>query len=119
MVTDNDTPYILTDPSDIERIATIHFQSSAGIPPVNIMIPATWSDEFNPKDHINAKVYMDLMNPITESEFSQIISSLPTNKASSPSTITYKSIKHAGSLCHFIIMKLLNACLHTTFISNS
>ena len=69
IVTDNDVPYILTDPSDIERIATSHFQSSAGIPPVNVTIPTAWSDEFNPKDHINAEVYMDLMNPITESEF--------------------------------------------------
>src|SRR6266542_1522170 len=110
MVTDKEAPYISTDPSDIERIATSHFQSSAGIPPVNIMIPATWSDEFNPKNHINAEVYTDLMNPITASEFSHIISGLPTNKASGLSTISYESVKHVGSLCYTIIIKLLNAC---------
>ena len=119
MITNNDASYILTDPLDIERIATTHFQSSAGIPSVNVTIPATWSDEFNPKDHINAEVYTDLMNTITESEFSQTISGLLTNKASDPSTITYKAVKHAGSLCHTIIMKLLNAYLQTTFIPNS
>ncbi len=119
MVTDNDAPYILTDPLNIERIATTHFQSSADILSVNVTIPATWSDEFNPKDHINAKVYTDLMNTITESEFLQIISGLLTNKANSPSTVSYKSVKYAGPLCHAIIMKLLNTCLHTTFIPNS
>ncbi len=74
------------------------------------MIPATWSDEFTLKDHINAEVYTNLINLITESEFSQIISSLSTNKASDLSTISYESVKHAGPLCHAIIMKLLNAC---------
>src|SRR6266542_554790 len=119
MVTDKVAPYISTDPLDIERIITSHFQSSTGIPPVNVTISATWSDEFNPKNHIKAEVYTDLMNPIIASEFSHIISGLPTNKASGPSTISYESIKHAGPLCHVIIMKLLNTYLHTTFIPNS
>ena len=39
MVTDHDTPYIFTDPIDIERIATNHYQSSAGIPPNDVSIP--------------------------------------------------------------------------------
>src|SRR6266498_4199427 len=113
MFTDKEASYISTDPSNIEHIATTHFQSSADISLINVMISATWSDEFNPKDHINAEVYTDLMNSITESEFSQIISGLLTNKASSLSTISYESVKHAGPLCHTIIMKLFNACLHT------
>jgi len=119
MVTDKEASYISTDPSDIEWITTSHFQLSAGIPPINVTILAAWSDEFNPKNHINAEVYTDLMNTITASEFSHIISGLLTNKASGPSTVSYESVKHAGSLCHVIIMKLLNAYLHTTFIPNS
>jgi len=94
MVTDKEAPYISTDSSDIERIVTSHFQSSVGILPVNVLIPAAWSDEFNPKNYINTKVYTDLMNPITASEFSHIISGLSTNKASDPSTISYESVKH-------------------------
>ena len=109
----------MTDPSDIKRIATTHFQLSASIPPVNVTIPTTWSEEFNPKDHINAEIYIDLMNSITESEFSQTISNFLTNKASSPSTVTYEAVKHARPLSHTIIVKLLNACLQTTFIPNS
>ena len=69
MITDKETPYISTDPSDIERIITSHFQSSAGISPINVKIPVIWSEEFNPKDHINAEIYIDLMNSITELEF--------------------------------------------------
>ena len=61
----------------------------------------------------------DLMNPITEEEYSQIISALPNNKASSPSTITYESVKHAEPLCRSLIITLLNACLDTTLIPHS
>ena len=59
------------------------------------------------------------MNSIIESEFSHIISNLPTNKASSPLTVTYKTVKYTEPLCHTIIVKLLNAYLQTTFIPNS
>ncbi len=109
MVIDNDTSYILTDSSDIKWIATTHFQSSAGIPSVNITIPVTWSDEFTPKNHINAEVYTDLMNTITESEFSQIISGLPTNKASSFLTVSYESVKYARP---FAMSLLWNYLMH-------
>jgi len=119
MVTDHDTPYIFTDPIDIERIATNHYQSSAGIPPNDVSIPTAWIDEFNPQSHIDANNYQDLMNLITEEEYSQIISALPNNKASGPSTITYESVKHAGPLCRSLIITLLNACLDTTIIPHS
>ena len=59
------------------------------------------------------------MNPITEEEYSQITSALSNNKASGPSTITYESVKHAGPLCHSLIITLLNACLDTTLIPHS
>ncbi len=59
------------------------------------------------------------MNFIAASEFSQIISGFPTNKASNPSTVSYESVKHARPLCHNVIIKLLNAYLQTTFIPNS
>ena len=59
------------------------------------------------------------MNSIIESKYSQITSALPNNKASSPSIITYKSVKHAGPLCHSLIITLLNTYLDTTLISHS
>src|SRR6266498_1653777 len=58
------------------------------------------------------------MNPILDSEYSNIISTLPNNKASGPSSITYKAVQHAGPLCHSFIIRLLNACIHTTLIPN-
>ena len=59
------------------------------------------------------------MNPITKEEYSQTISTLPNNKASGPSTITYESVKHAGPLCSSLIITLLNAYLNTTLIPHS
>ena len=38
IITDHDTPYIFTDLIDIKRIATNHYQSSAGIPSNNVSI---------------------------------------------------------------------------------
>jgi len=119
MVTDHDAPYISTDPVDIERIAINHYQSSAGIPPDDVSIPTAWIDKFNPKSHIDASNYQDLMNLITEEEYSQITSALPNHKASGPSTITYESVKHVRPLCRSLIITLLNACLNTTLIPYS
>ncbi len=57
MVTDHNAPYIFTDFTDIDRIATNHYQSSVGIPPNNISIPNAWINEFNPKSHIDTSNY--------------------------------------------------------------
>ncbi len=70
MVTNNEISYILIDPSNIECIITIYFQSSAGISSDNIMISTAWFEEFNPKDYINADIYKDLMISITKLEYS-------------------------------------------------
>ncbi len=48
IITDHDIPYISIDPIDIERIATNHYQSSAGISPNDVSIPNAWINEFNP-----------------------------------------------------------------------
>src|SRR6266498_5962505 len=119
IITDHDIPYISIDPIDIERIATNHYQSSAGISPNDVSIPNAWINEFNPKSHIDVSNYQDLINPITEEEYSQITSALPNNKASGLSTITYESVKHTGPLCRSLIITLLNACLNTTLIPHS
>ena len=57
MVTDHNTPYISTNPIDIEWITTNHYQSSAGIPPNDVSIPNAWIDEFNPQSHIDDSNY--------------------------------------------------------------
>ena len=57
MITDHDVPYIFTDPINIERIATNHYQSSTGILPNDVSIPNAWIDEFNPQSHIDANNY--------------------------------------------------------------
>ncbi len=92
MVTDVDSPYISTDQEDIERIATKHFQTSAGIPPDDVSIPSDWLPDFAPKDNIDVSIYQNLMNPILDSEYLNIISNLPNNKASGPSSITYEAV---------------------------
>ncbi len=118
MVTDVDSPYISTDPEDIERIATKHFQTSAGIPPDNVSIPSDWLSDFDPKDTIDASIYQNLMNPILDSEYLSIISNLLNNKASGPSFITYEAVQYAGPLCRSFIIRLLNAYIYTTLIPN-
>src|SRR6266498_4651898 len=118
MVTDADSPYISTAQEDIERIATKHFQTSTGIPPDNVFIPSDWLPDFAPQDNIDASIYQNLMNPVIDSEYLNIISNLPNNKASGPSSITYEAVQHAGPLCRSFIIRLLNACIHTTLIPN-
>ena len=59
------------------------------------------------------------MNLILESEYLQIIFSLPINKTSGFSSVTYEAVKHAGPICHSLIIKLLNVYIHITLIPNS
>ncbi|GBC19763.2 reverse transcriptase family protein [Rhizophagus irregularis DAOM 181602=DAOM 197198] len=82
------TPTLLTDPSDIKQAAITHFQSIVSPPLVHYSsiasFPVQWSD---------------------------VISSMPNNKASGPSKISYEIIKHlSGEALDFSLL-LANTCL--------
>ncbi|GBC53506.2 reverse transcriptase family protein [Rhizophagus irregularis DAOM 181602=DAOM 197198] len=109
------TPTLLTDPSDIKQAAISHFQSIVS-PPLTryssiISFPARWQRAYTPLANVSASLYDPVLAPISLQEWSTVISSMPNNKASGPSKISYEMIKHlSGEALDFSLL-LANTCL--------
>ncbi|GET58175.1 RNA-directed DNA polymerase from mobile element jockey-like [Rhizophagus irregularis DAOM 181602=DAOM 197198] len=111
----NSTPTLLTDPSDIKQAAITHFQSIVSSPLVCYSFiasfPARWQQAYTPLSGVSASLYDPVLAPISLQEWSDIISSMPNNKASGPSKISYEMIKHlSGEVLDFSLL-LANTCL--------
>ncbi|GET55319.1 RNA-directed DNA polymerase from mobile element jockey-like [Rhizophagus irregularis DAOM 181602=DAOM 197198] len=109
------TPTLLTDPSDIKHAAVSHFQSIVS-PPLTryssiISFPARWQQAYTSLANVSASLYDPVLAPISLQEWSTVISSMPNNKASGPSKISYEMIKHlSGEALDFSLL-LANTCL--------
>ncbi|GET61552.1 RNA-directed DNA polymerase from mobile element jockey-like [Rhizophagus irregularis DAOM 181602=DAOM 197198] len=109
------TPTLLTDPSDIKHAAVSHFQSIVSPPLVHYSsitsFPARWQQAYTPLTNVSASLYDPVLAPISLQEWSTVISSMPNNKASGPSKISYEMIKHlSGEALDFSLL-LANTCL--------
>ncbi|GET56800.1 hypothetical protein RIR_jg14016.t2 [Rhizophagus irregularis DAOM 181602=DAOM 197198] len=109
------TPTLLTDPSDIKHAAVSHFQSIVSPPLVHYSsitsFPARWQQAYTPLTNVSASLYDPVLAPISLQEWSAVISSMPNNKASGPSKISYEMIKHlSGEALDFSLL-LANTCL--------
>ncbi|GBC29356.2 RNA-directed DNA polymerase from mobile element jockey-like [Rhizophagus irregularis DAOM 181602=DAOM 197198] len=109
------TPTLLTDPSDIKQAAISHFQSIVSPPLVRYSsinsFPARWQQAYTPLANVSASLYDPVLAPISLQEWSAVISSMPNNKASGPSKISYEMIKHlSGEALDFSLL-LANTCL--------
>ncbi|PKC54184.1 hypothetical protein RhiirA1_403801, partial [Rhizophagus irregularis] len=109
------TPTLLTDPSDIKQAAITHFQSIVSPPLVHYSsiasFPVRWQQAYTPLSDVSASLYDPVLAPISLQEWSDVISSMPNNKASGPSKISYEMIKHlSGEALDFSLL-LANTCL--------
>ncbi|CAB5193871.1 unnamed protein product [Rhizophagus irregularis] len=109
------TPTLLTDPSDIKQAAISHFQSIVSPPLVRYSsitsFPARWQQAYTFLTNVSASLYDPVLAPISLQEWSAVISSMPNNKASGPSKISYEMIKHlSGEALDFSLL-LANTCL--------
>ncbi|CAB4409418.1 unnamed protein product [Rhizophagus irregularis] len=108
-------PTLLTDPTDIKQAAVAHFQSVVS-PPLTqytsrFSFPARWQKVYAPLDNVSASLYDPVLSPISLQEWSEVISSMPNNKASGPSKISYEMLKHlSGDALEFSLL-LANSCL--------
>ncbi|GET56194.1 RNA-directed DNA polymerase from mobile element jockey-like [Rhizophagus irregularis DAOM 181602=DAOM 197198] len=109
------TPTLLTDPSDIKQATISHFQSIVSPPLVHYSsitsFPARWQQAYTPLANVSTASYDPVLAPISLQEWSAVISSMPNNKASGPSKISYEMIKHlSGEALDFSLL-LANTCL--------
>ncbi|PKK75746.1 hypothetical protein RhiirC2_707879, partial [Rhizophagus irregularis] len=109
------TPTLLTDPSDIKQAAVAHFQTVVSPPLVHYhsiaSFPPRWQKAYTPLPDVSVSLYDPVLAPITLQEWSDVISSMPNNKASGPSKISYEMLKHlSGDALDFSLL-LANTCL--------
>ncbi|GBC50548.1 reverse transcriptase family protein [Rhizophagus irregularis DAOM 181602=DAOM 197198] len=72
---------------------------------------ARWQHAYTPLLSVSASIYDPVLAPISLHEWSDVISSMPNNKASGPSKISYEMIKHLSNEALDFSLLLANACL--------
>ncbi|CAB4407435.1 unnamed protein product [Rhizophagus irregularis] len=108
-------PTLLTDLTDIKQAVVAHFQSVVS-PPLTqytsrFSFPARWQKVYTSLVDVSASLYNPVLSPISLQEWSDVISSMPNNKASGPSKISYEMLKHlSGEALEFSLL-LANSCL--------
>ncbi|GET52393.1 RNA-directed DNA polymerase from mobile element jockey-like [Rhizophagus irregularis DAOM 181602=DAOM 197198] len=108
-------PTLLTDLLDIKQAAIKHFQSVVTPPLVQYSstdsFPPRWQRAYTPISDIDSSLYNSVMSPILEEEWKNTIQSMPNNKASGPSKISYEMLKHLTGETFNLSLVLANACL--------
>ncbi|GET52556.1 reverse transcriptase family protein [Rhizophagus irregularis DAOM 181602=DAOM 197198] len=108
-------PTLLTDPLDIKQAAIKHFQSVVTPPLVQYSstdsFPSRWQRAYTPLPDIDSSLFNSVMSPILEDEWKNTLNSMPNNKASGPSKISYEMLKHLTGEALNLSLVLANACL--------
>ncbi|GBC16922.2 RNA-directed DNA polymerase from mobile element jockey-like [Rhizophagus irregularis DAOM 181602=DAOM 197198] len=108
-------PTLFTDPSDIKQAAIKHFQSVVTPPLVQYSstdsFPSRWQRAYTPLPDIDSSLYNSVMSPILADEWKNTLNSMPNNKASGPSKISYEMLKHLTGETFNLSLVLANACL--------
>ncbi|GET64215.1 RNA-directed DNA polymerase from mobile element jockey-like [Rhizophagus irregularis DAOM 181602=DAOM 197198] len=108
-------PTLLTEPLDIKQAAIEHFQSVVTPPLVQYSstnsFPPRWQRAYTPLPDINSSLYNSVMSPILADEWKNTLNSMPNNKASGPSKISYEMLKHLTGEAFNLSLVLANACL--------
>ncbi|GET52544.1 RNA-directed DNA polymerase from mobile element jockey-like [Rhizophagus irregularis DAOM 181602=DAOM 197198] len=108
-------PTLLTEPSDIKQAAIKHFQSVVTPPLIQYSFidefPPRWQRAYTPISDIDSSLYNSVMSPILDEEWMIILQSMPNNKASGPSKISYEMLKHLTGEAFNLSFVLANACL--------
>jgi hypothetical protein len=101
---------LITRPKDIMRLTNTHFQHVAGTTNQDKELNPRWRDQYRSKDNINDKIYEGLMDLPMMDKLEYHIRLLPNGKATGPSKISYKMIKHLSIEMKTIIKELMTDC---------
>ncbi len=111
----DDQESLITDSSQIKNACNHHFQHIAGSShshKENLFEWLLWAKEYQSKDDINSDIYQSLIDPLTFTEWLNIIHQLSSNKATRPSQIFNEMLKHLRSATHHHLWLLIKAVLH-------
>ena len=102
---------LLTSAEDVKKETARHFQHAAGPQNAPHDIPNEWIPYYEPLQHFDSSIYGDLMRNPTEEEWSQIVISLPNDKACGPSKISNEMLKNLGPITKKAFWTFICGCL--------
>ncbi|PKK63631.1 hypothetical protein RhiirC2_716851, partial [Rhizophagus irregularis] len=81
-----------------------------------LYLPERWSNAYVPLADVSPAIFGSLMNPPTLDEWSSTISSMPNDKVTGLSMISYEMLKHLGLSASALLFNLICTCLSDTNI---
>ncbi|GBB86825.1 hypothetical protein RclHR1_13270007 [Rhizophagus clarus] len=111
---DNNEDILYTEENKVKEQTNLHFQAITGA--INCEKDLSqypeWQEQYQPKRDVQYTIYSDLIKYLTLDEWIDNVKSLPNNKASGPSGISYKILKNLNednqSLLHAFICVCMN-----------
>ncbi|GBC17751.2 hypothetical protein GLOIN_2v1873210 [Rhizophagus irregularis DAOM 181602=DAOM 197198] len=97
--------------NQLKKEVNNHFQHIVGSTNQEKILSGIWIDQYSPRNYVDENIYDGLIDHITQEEIEYHISLLPNGKASGPSRVSYKMIKHSSSEMKTYIKDYLNECL--------
>ncbi|GES90563.1 RNA-directed DNA polymerase from mobile element jockey-like [Rhizophagus clarus] len=117
---DNNEDTLYTEENEVKEQTNVHFQTIAGA--INcekhLSQHPEWQDQYQPKRDIQHTIYSDLMKYLTLNKWIDNVKSLPNNKASSPSGISYKMLKNLNEDNQSFLYAFICVCMDLNNISD-
>lgn len=105
---ENKEEILVTDENHIKQLTINHFRDFASSQNREVTIDDAWIDEYNPIDAIDESIYKDILSPIMNEEWIELIDQLPIGKATGPTNISYEDIKKAPDEYNKLLINLIN-----------
>ncbi|PKK60950.1 hypothetical protein RhiirC2_856562 [Rhizophagus irregularis] len=99
---------LITDMDSIKRATIDHFKGFAGSMNREIDVPNEWIQEYEAINEINEDIYKEVLYPITDEEWDEMVDLMPVGKASGPTNIIYEDIKKSPKEFNDLLKNLIN-----------
>ncbi|GES93255.1 ribonuclease H-like domain-containing protein [Rhizophagus clarus] len=110
---DNNEDILYTEENEVKEQTNLHFQMIAGA--INcekdLSQYSEWQEQYQPKRDVQYTIYSDLMKYLTLNKWIDNVKSLPNNKASSPSGISYKMLKNLNEDNQSFLHAFIYVCM--------
>lgn len=109
---------LVTDEAEINKLTIEHFKNFAGIQNHDVELPDFWKNEYESKSNVEENIYQNVLDPINDEEWVELIKALPLHKASGPTTMTYEDIKYAPKEFNELFRNLIDDVFRTQEMPN-
>ncbi|PKB98930.1 DNase I-like protein [Rhizophagus irregularis] len=99
---------LITDMDSIKRATIDHFKGFVGSMNREIDVPDEWIQEYKAINEINEDIYKEVLYPITDEEWDEMVDLMPVGKASGPTNIIYEDIKKSPKEFNDLLKNLIN-----------